>query len=91
MEKTVCDGCGMGEPKNLPDSKKTIRPVKLVIQNDMREATMPETADRHVADLCNTCRTFVVGKFFRGSTDDLVLPVFLSEPSEHEREIRIAT
>jgi hypothetical protein len=90
MQKLVCDACGRGEDSTTPQKKLKIRKSKLGIVND-RRTTVPEGTDRYEADHCPECRGAMLAKYFRVYVEGLEMPTSVSEPTERERQVRIAT
>jgi len=89
VEILKCDGCGISESLKVPQKVRKIRSVKLSVVNDPR-TSIPEGTDRHEADLCEHCRGTLLAKYFKfQAKGSLVLPAFL-EPTDREREIRLA-
>ena len=72
MKQIICDGCKNGEELTGKQGK-TIKEVKLTIAEDERES-VPRVPI--FADLCESCRTDMTNKYFRGSVDttEAVLP-----------------
>jgi len=86
MQKLACDTCGNFE--RLDQTKHTIKHVILRVVEDPR----PQMAgDNPVfeADICNECLDGMISKNFREAATG-ELPGFLSEPTERERDLRLA-
>jgi hypothetical protein len=64
MQTLMCDGCGKGELLSTPEKKRTIRTVKLSVIHDTRES-LPNSNERHEADLCAECQTILLSRYFR--------------------------
>ena len=90
MKKVACDGCGMGEPLDLPDKQRTIRTVKIAVSTDSR-SSFPESSDHYEADLCKQCVGHLLDKYFNVLAEgQLSVPAFL-EPTKRERGERLLT
>ena len=85
MQKLACDACGKFE--NLKDTKHKIKHVKLIIIEDPRPQMTNPVLE---ADTCDECLPALIGKYFRQIVPG-ELPGFLSEPTERERALRVAT
>jgi hypothetical protein len=67
MKQIICDGCKTGEELGATGKQgENIISVKLTIAEDERE-TVPRVPI--FADLCGTCRTEMLNKYFRQTVD----------------------
>ena len=68
MRQIICDGCKTGEElKGDAKAGKDIKFVELEIWEDER-SSIPRIPKR--ADLCGSCRTEMLNKYFRGTVDE---------------------
>lgn len=65
MQKLTCDGegCRKSESLSTPDSRRTIKRIKLHVINDSRES-IPQGQDHYTTDLCPECLGHMLNRFF---------------------------
>ena len=74
MKQIICDGCKNAEElREGAKAGKDIKAVELQVWDDERES-VPRIPIK--ADLCTSCRTIMLGKYFRQEVDnrEAVLP-----------------
>jgi hypothetical protein len=79
MQTIVCDGCGKGELLSTVEKNRDIKTVRLSIMLDARES-MPNSNERHEADLCSECRSIMLNRYFRVKEGRVLeIPRFLDQ------------
>jgi len=84
MQTIVCDGgCGKSELSSIAQKSRDIQPVRFSILTDTRASgSMPESNEKHEADLCGDCRKILLDRYFRIKEGRILeLPTFIEEHS----------
>ena len=82
MQTIVCDGCGKSELTSIVQKNRDIQSVRFSILLDSRES-MPNSVERHEADLCEACRTLLLSTYFRIKEGRILeLPTFIENHSK---------